>query len=158
MSQPEYTEPAPDKPPGQGRAMHVIGAILLVVVLPVVLMDVLVGRFGANAMFMVLVYVSSAPSSAVPTGCCLSPHWSDSQQVSARSPPTAGGGSSCWPSWASSLVRGCGGAGCHHFQCFRLPPRSPLLCPQAGTPLSQERQVIADAQGRTADGTWLTTL
>ena len=36
--------------------MHVIGAILLVVVLPVVLMDVLVGRFGANAMFMVLVY------------------------------------------------------------------------------------------------------
>jgi hypothetical protein len=56
VSQPEDIEAVPDKPSGTGRAIHVIGAILIVVVLPVVLMDALVGSFGANAMFMGLVY------------------------------------------------------------------------------------------------------
>jgi hypothetical protein len=56
VSQPEDIEAVPDKPSGAGRAIHVIGAIVVVVVLPVVQMDLLVGSFGANAMFMGLVY------------------------------------------------------------------------------------------------------
>jgi hypothetical protein len=56
VSQPEDIGAVPDKPSSAGRAIHVIGAILVVVVLPVVLMDLLVGAFGANAMFMGLVY------------------------------------------------------------------------------------------------------
>src|SRR5690349_9406222 len=36
--------------------MHVTAAVLVVVVLPVVLMDVLIGGFGADAMFVGLVY------------------------------------------------------------------------------------------------------
>ena len=46
----------PTSPQVLGRAVHVIGAVLVVVVLPVVLMNALVGSFGANAMFMGLVY------------------------------------------------------------------------------------------------------
>lgn len=56
VSQPEDISAVPDKPSSAGRAIHVIGAILVIVVLPVVLMDLLVGGFGANAMFMGLVY------------------------------------------------------------------------------------------------------
>jgi hypothetical protein len=56
VSQPEDIEAVPDKPYRDGRAIHVIGAILVVVVLPVTLMDALVGRFGADHMFMGLVY------------------------------------------------------------------------------------------------------
>jgi hypothetical protein len=56
VSQSEDIEAVPDKPAGVGRGIHVIGAILVVVVLPVVLMDALVGGFGADAMFMGLVY------------------------------------------------------------------------------------------------------
>jgi hypothetical protein len=56
VGQPEDIEAVPDKPSGTGRAIHVIGAILVVIVLPVVPMDALVRSFGANAMFMGLVY------------------------------------------------------------------------------------------------------
>src|SRR5262245_9242015 len=45
-----------DKPSGARRLIHVVMALFVVVVLPVVLMDVLVGSFGANAMFLGLVY------------------------------------------------------------------------------------------------------
>lgn len=56
MNDPEHVEAVPDKPSSTRRTIHVIGAVLVVVVLPVVLMDILVGSFGANAMFMGLVY------------------------------------------------------------------------------------------------------
>lgn len=56
VNQPKDIEAMPDKRPVAGRVIHVIGAIVLLVVLPVVLMDLLVGSFSANAMFMVLVY------------------------------------------------------------------------------------------------------
>jgi hypothetical protein len=56
MSHPEDIGAVPDKRWSAGRVIHVIGAILVVVVLPVVLMDLLVGSFGASAMFMGLVY------------------------------------------------------------------------------------------------------
>jgi hypothetical protein len=44
------------KPSGARRLIQVVMAVLVVVVLPVVLMEVLVGHFGANAMFLGLVY------------------------------------------------------------------------------------------------------
>lgn len=56
MSETEHVEAAPDKPSGTRRAIQVAGACLIGVVLPVVLMDVLVGAFGANAMLVGLVY------------------------------------------------------------------------------------------------------
>ncbi len=41
-----------DKPSGAKRAIPIVVAVLVVVVLPVVLMDALVGKFGASAMIM----------------------------------------------------------------------------------------------------------
>ena len=40
----------PGKPSRARRMFHILGAVLVVVVLPVVLMDTLVGKFGADAM------------------------------------------------------------------------------------------------------------
>src|SRR5262245_34231849 len=56
VSEPENVEAVPDKSSAAGRVIHVVAAVLVVVVLPVVLMDVLVGGFGADAMFVGLVY------------------------------------------------------------------------------------------------------
>ena len=56
MSGPERIEAVQDKPSTGRRAIHVIGAILVVVVVPVVLMDALVGSFGADAMLVGLLY------------------------------------------------------------------------------------------------------
>jgi len=56
VSEHDGIEPAPDKPASARRVIHVLAAVLVVVVLPVVLMDVLVGGFGAEAMFLGLVY------------------------------------------------------------------------------------------------------
>jgi MFS family permease len=54
VSQPEDIEAAPDK--GSRRAIHIIGAVLVVVVLPVVLVDTFVGKFAANALFLGLLF------------------------------------------------------------------------------------------------------
>src|SRR5262245_48068083 len=56
VSEPENVEAVPDKSSAAGRVIHVVAAVLVVVVLPVVLMDVLVGGFAADAMFVGLVY------------------------------------------------------------------------------------------------------
>jgi hypothetical protein len=56
VGQPEDIEAAPGMTAGVRRAIHVIGTVLVVVVVPVVLMDALVGGFGADAMFLGLVY------------------------------------------------------------------------------------------------------
>ena len=45
-------ETTKDKPSRARKVIHIILAVLVVVVLPVVLMDALVGKFGANAMVM----------------------------------------------------------------------------------------------------------
>lgn len=56
MSQPEDTGAAPGKPKGARRAIHIVGAVLVVIVLPVVLVDILVGKFAANALFLGLLF------------------------------------------------------------------------------------------------------
>lgn len=56
MSEAEGITPVPDRPSRAQRVIHVTAAVLVVVVLPVVLMDVLVGGFGADAMFVGLVW------------------------------------------------------------------------------------------------------
>src|SRR5262245_54594113 len=56
MSEHDHLEPVPDKPSGTRRLIHLITSVLVVVVLPVALMDVLIGSFAANAMFIGLVY------------------------------------------------------------------------------------------------------
>ena len=43
---------APDKPSRARRMIHILGAVLVAVVLPVVLIDALVGKFGADAMII----------------------------------------------------------------------------------------------------------
>ena len=54
MSQPGHTEAAPDPPSSTRRAIHIVAAVLVGVVLPVALVDTLVGRFAANALFLAL--------------------------------------------------------------------------------------------------------
>src|SRR5262245_17916262 len=56
VSGPEGIAAVPDRRSSAQRAAHVIAAVLVVVVLPVVLMDVLVGGFGADAMFVGLLW------------------------------------------------------------------------------------------------------
>jgi hypothetical protein len=56
VSQPKNKEAAPNKPSGARRAIHIIAAVLVVVVLPVVLVDILVGKFAANALFLGLLF------------------------------------------------------------------------------------------------------
>jgi hypothetical protein len=56
LSEPDNTVAVNDKPSSARRVIHVIGAVLVVVVLPVVLMDVLVGGLGADAMFVGLIW------------------------------------------------------------------------------------------------------
>jgi hypothetical protein len=56
VSQPEDKEAAPSKPSGARRAIHIVAAVLVVVVLPVVLVDILVGKFAANALFLGLLF------------------------------------------------------------------------------------------------------
>jgi hypothetical protein len=56
VSQPKDKEAAPNKPSGARRAIHIIAAVLVVVVLPVVLVDILVGKFAANALFLGLLF------------------------------------------------------------------------------------------------------
>jgi hypothetical protein len=56
LTEPDSVAAVADKPSSTRRVIHVIGAALVVVVLPVVLMDVLAGGFGADAMFVGLVY------------------------------------------------------------------------------------------------------
>ena len=60
MSQPGHTEAAPDPPPSTRRAIHIVAAVLVGVVLPVALVDTLVGRFAANALFLALFSASLA--------------------------------------------------------------------------------------------------
>ena len=52
MSQPGHTEAAPDPPSSTRRAIHIVAAVLVGVVLPVALVDTLVGQFAANALFL----------------------------------------------------------------------------------------------------------
>jgi MFS family permease len=52
VSQPEDIEAAPDKPSRIHRAIHIIGAVLVVAVLPVALVETLVGKFAANALVL----------------------------------------------------------------------------------------------------------
>jgi hypothetical protein len=52
MSKPEDIEAVPDKPSGSRRAIHIVGAVVVVVILPVVLVDVFVGKFAANALLL----------------------------------------------------------------------------------------------------------
>ena len=54
MSQPGHTEVAVDPPPSTRRAIHIVAAVLVGVVLPVALVDILVGHFAANALFLAL--------------------------------------------------------------------------------------------------------
>jgi len=56
VSEAEEIAAASDRPSSARRVIHVTGAVLVVVVLPVVLMDALVGGFGADAMFVGLVW------------------------------------------------------------------------------------------------------
>jgi hypothetical protein len=56
VSQPEEVEAAPDKPSHGGRAIHIVCAVVVGLVLPVVLLDTLVGKFAANAMFLGLLF------------------------------------------------------------------------------------------------------
>lgn len=56
MSAPDVSDAGTDSVKAGQRAIHLIAAVLVVVVLPVVLMDVLVGTFAANAMFLGLIY------------------------------------------------------------------------------------------------------
>ena len=56
MSQPGDIEADPDNPSSARRAVHIVGAVLVVVVLPVVLVDLLVGKFAADALFLGLLF------------------------------------------------------------------------------------------------------
>jgi hypothetical protein len=46
----------PDKPSSARRAIHIVGAVLVAVVLPVVLLETLVGKFAADAMVLGLLF------------------------------------------------------------------------------------------------------
>lgn len=52
MTQPEDAEVAPDALSRARRAVHVVGAALVVVVVPVALVDIFVGVFAANALLL----------------------------------------------------------------------------------------------------------
>ena len=56
MSQPEDIEAAPNKPSKGRRAIHIAGAVIVVVILPIVLVDALVGKFAANTLFLGLLF------------------------------------------------------------------------------------------------------
>ncbi len=56
MTDPEHVEAAPDKPSSSRRTIHIVGAVVVVVVLPVVLLDALVGKFAANALLLGLLF------------------------------------------------------------------------------------------------------
>ena len=56
MTDPEHVEAAPDKPSSSRRTIHIVGAVVVVVVLPVVLLDALVGKFEANALLLGLLF------------------------------------------------------------------------------------------------------
>src|SRR5262245_34149324 len=56
VSEPEVIAAVPDERSSGRRVMQVVAAVLVVVVLPVVLMDVLVGGFAADAMFVGLLW------------------------------------------------------------------------------------------------------
>lgn len=52
MSEPDSTEAVPDKPLRARRIKHIVGAVLVVVVVPVVVLDALVGKFAADALLL----------------------------------------------------------------------------------------------------------
>ena len=111
MSQPDDVDAVPLQPSGAGRTMHVVGAIVVVVVLPVVLMDALVGSFGANAICMGLVYgVIGAKLGGTHRMLVLAPLVGCAAGVGAF---TAYGWwwVSCSVSWASWPAPACGGGG-----------------------------------------------
>ena len=56
VTDPEHVEAAPDKPSSSRRTIHIVGAVVVVVVLPVVLLDALVGKFVANALLLGLLF------------------------------------------------------------------------------------------------------
>jgi hypothetical protein len=56
VNNPEGVDAVSDKPSGARRAIHVVGAVLVVVVVPVVLVDALVGSFAANALFLGMLF------------------------------------------------------------------------------------------------------
>jgi hypothetical protein len=56
MGQPKDKDASPNKPSGARRAIHIVTAVLVVVILPVVLVDLLVGKFAANALFLGLLF------------------------------------------------------------------------------------------------------
>jgi hypothetical protein len=53
--------------------VQILGAVLVVVVLPVALMHVLAGKLGSSAMIVGLLWGVLGARSAAPAECCISP-------------------------------------------------------------------------------------
>ena len=99
---------ASDKPSGTRRMIHILGAALVGVVLPVVLLYVFLGMLGSRAMVIgLLVGVIGVQTRRHPPDAASGPSGRDSRE-SPRSLPTTGRGSCCWPSSGSSRAPGCG--------------------------------------------------
>jgi nitrate reductase NapE component len=52
------------------RVIHIVLAVLVAFVVPVLQLDAFVGPYGANAMFSAFWSAPWAPRSAEPAGCC----------------------------------------------------------------------------------------
>ena len=65
----EAAGPAADGPSGGRRILHLLGAVLVGVVLPAVVVGVLVGELGVSALFTGVVWALSVRSSAGHAGC-----------------------------------------------------------------------------------------
>jgi predicted anti-sigma-YlaC factor YlaD len=112
VTQPEDAEGAPGAPSRARRALHVVVAALVVVLLPVVLVDIFVGVFAANALLLGL-FLGVAGSMAGGTRRML--------YLAVSFGVAAGLGAFTAYGWwwvgllallASSLVRGSGSGGC----------------------------------------------
>ena len=63
----------PGKPSGSRRMIHILGAALVGVVLPVVVLYALLGELGSRAMVIGLMVGVIGSKLGRPAGCCISP-------------------------------------------------------------------------------------
>ncbi len=117
---PEWsTTSAPDavgtkpRPPGARRIVNILGAVLVGVVLPVVVIGALVGHFGASAMFLgLLLGVLGSKLGGTRRMLYLARQWEWRRDLE-RAPPMAGGGRRCSPPWPLLPAAGSGLGGSH---------------------------------------------
>ena len=102
----------PGKPSGTRRMIHILGAALVVVVLPVVVLYLLLGELGARAVVIgLLLGVLGSKLGGTRRMLYLAPAVGVAEDWG-RSPPTTGRGWVAGGAAGSSRARGCGSGGC----------------------------------------------